>query len=60
MRAGSLARQIGAAIIHKNTAQLRNVEYSDSHSKAMWAKVRELVNLQARQVIAPQGISAQS
>ena len=56
--AGSLARRIGAAIIRKNSAQLRNVD-SGSNPEDMWAKVRELINPRAREVLAPQGISAQ-
>ena len=56
--AGSLARRIGAAIIRKNTAQLRNV-YKVHHTKDMWTKVRELINPHAREVTVPQGINAQ-
>jgi hypothetical protein len=56
--AGSLARRIDVAIIRKNTAQLREVDWM-SAPKDMWATVRELINLRAREALAPQGISAQ-
>jgi len=56
--ADSLARRIRKSIIRKNTAELRNVD-TVSHSKDMWSKVRQLINPQMRETIAPTGISAQ-
>jgi len=56
--ANSLARRIGAVIIRKNTAQLRNVD-AVGDSKDMWAKVRELTNPKARLATAPLGFTAQ-
>jgi len=46
--------QIDVDIIH-----ISNVGWLDSHLKDMFAKVRELINPQSCNVIAPQGISAQ-
>jgi hypothetical protein len=56
--AGSLALQIGASIIRKNTAQLRQVD-AIKNPKDMWTKVRELTKPRARETAAPDGISAQ-
>jgi len=56
--ADSLTRRVGKSIIRKNTAEWGNVD-TVSHSKDMLSKVRQLINPQTRETIAPPGISAQ-
>jgi len=56
--AGALASRIGAAIIRRNTAQLRRVD-AIRDTKEMWTKVRELTKPRSKGAMAPPGITAQ-